>query len=117
VRDVPYDPHLPCLFWGEEILLSARAWTSGYDMYNPASSVCTHQYVRVERPNVVYDRLYTNRMAEWDAQQKLSIRRVMHILGLAPTVDEGVDVDEVRTYGMGSARKLDDYLRRSGAIR
>jgi hypothetical protein len=31
LKDVPYDPYLPYLFVGEEILHSARIWTSGYD--------------------------------------------------------------------------------------
>ena len=29
LREVPFDPHLPYLFDGEEILYSARLWTHG----------------------------------------------------------------------------------------
>ena len=40
VEDVPFDPYLPYLFQGEEILHSARLWTSGYNFYLPLENVC-----------------------------------------------------------------------------
>jgi GT2 family glycosyltransferase len=30
--DVPFDPYLPWIFMGEEIALSLRAWTHGWDI-------------------------------------------------------------------------------------
>ncbi len=50
LRDVPFDPFLPYLFTGEEIILSARLWTSGYDIFSPTHSVVGHRYVRNHRP-------------------------------------------------------------------
>ena len=50
LRDVPFDPFLPYLFTGEEIILSARLWTSGYDIFSPTHSIVTHRYVRNHRP-------------------------------------------------------------------
>ena len=44
--DVPFDPYLPHLFQGEEILLAARAWTNGWDLYNLSKPVITHYYNR-----------------------------------------------------------------------
>ncbi|EPY26855.1 UDP-GlcNAc:polypeptide alpha-N-acetylglucosaminyltransferase [Angomonas deanei] len=43
----PFDPFLPHLFDGEEILYSARMWTSGYDIYCPAAVNVLHHYGRV----------------------------------------------------------------------
>ncbi len=50
IRDVPFDPFLPYLFTGEEIILSARLWTSGYDIFSPTHSIVGHRYVRNHRP-------------------------------------------------------------------
>ena len=50
LRDVPFDPFLPYLFTGEEIILSARLWTSGYDIFSPTHSIVGHRYVRNHRP-------------------------------------------------------------------
>src|SRR5262249_9756999 len=33
IKDVPYDPNL--YFFGEEISLTVRFWTHGYDLYHP----------------------------------------------------------------------------------
>ena len=35
---------------GEEIILSARLWTSGYDIYSPTQPVLTHRYKRMDQP-------------------------------------------------------------------
>ena len=42
--DVPFDPYLPYVFMGEEIALSIRAWTSGYNIYAPRYNYIAHQY-------------------------------------------------------------------------
>ena len=34
------------MFQGEEILLSARLWTNGWDLYNLSEPVLTHYYER-----------------------------------------------------------------------
>lgn len=44
VRDVPYDPEL--YFFGEEISMTLRAYTSGYDLFHPVESIVWHDYVR-----------------------------------------------------------------------
>ena len=48
--DMPFDPFLPYVFMGEEILFSARMWTSGYDIFRPSHSVLGHRYVRNHKP-------------------------------------------------------------------
>ena len=50
LRDVPFDPFLPYLFLGEEILLSARLWTSGYEIFSPTISLVGHRYERNQQP-------------------------------------------------------------------
>ena len=50
LKDVPFDPFLPWIFMGEEIILSARLWTHGYDIYTPTQPVLTHRYKRMDQP-------------------------------------------------------------------
>lgn len=51
VLDVPFDPFLPFIFDGEEVLFSARLWTNGWDIYNPAEMLVFHYYVRLNSPS------------------------------------------------------------------
>ena len=48
-KQVPYDPGLPFLFFGEEAAMLARMWTSGWDIFMPPQSVAFHQWERGAR--------------------------------------------------------------------
>jgi len=50
LREVPFDPFLPWIFMGEEIIMSTRLWTHGYDIFSPSRSVVGHIYVRRHKP-------------------------------------------------------------------
>lgn len=50
LADVPFDPYVPWVFMGEEILLSLRMWTWGYDIFSPTRNVLSHFYVRRHTP-------------------------------------------------------------------
>lgn len=50
VREVPYDPHLEDLFFGEESAMAARLWTSGWDFYSPTKVIGYHLWTRKHRP-------------------------------------------------------------------
>lgn len=52
---VPFDPHLKQVFHGEELALSARLWTSGYDLFSPHLDVVYHYYARKEAPKFFDD--------------------------------------------------------------
>ena len=52
LKEVPFDPFLPWIFMGEEISMSARMWTSGYDIFSPTINVLNHYYVRRHYPKV-----------------------------------------------------------------
>ena len=42
MREVPYDPDL--YFHGEEVAMSARLWTSGFNIYAPNRLLLFHLY-------------------------------------------------------------------------
>eukprot|EP00536_Pseudo-nitzschia_multiseries_P013986 jgi/Psemu1/213368/e_gw1.640.17.1 len=44
LKEIPFDPYLPWTFMGEEILLSMRAWTHGWNIYAPRKNLIVHQY-------------------------------------------------------------------------
>jgi hypothetical protein len=43
-RKVPYDPHTPNIFDGEEYSRAVRFWTWGYDVYSPHRVYVVHNY-------------------------------------------------------------------------
>jgi [Skp1-protein]-hydroxyproline N-acetylglucosaminyltransferase len=76
INEVPYDPHLPFLFFGEEISMTVRLWThgkltfffyqffsfmfieyyliKGWDFFAPGRVVIYHLWSRDYRPNFRY---------------------------------------------------------------
>ncbi|KDO24298.1 hypothetical protein SPRG_09935 [Saprolegnia parasitica CBS 223.65] len=51
VHEVPYDPHLHFVFFGEELSMAARLFTSGYDFFAPSQAVVYHLWSRAHRPS------------------------------------------------------------------
>ena len=71
-REVPYDPDI--YFQGEEVTLSARAYTWGYDLFHPAEVLSWHYYIRQDSP-----RHWTD-AGDWFARDRASRRRVATLL-------------------------------------
>ena len=82
VREVPYDPHLPFLFFGEEMSMALRMWTRGYDLYAPDAHVLYHRWERSYR--ATFWELPEGRPLKTASQQ-----RVRRILTGAPLVVTG----------------------------
>lgn len=111
VREVPYDPDLPHLFTGEEILYSARLWTSGYDFFTPTDNLVFHHYYRSDAPKFWSD-------LDFQAEQRATRAKVQALLGgklagglageLAGELAAGY------AYGMGTARSLAQYWAYAG---
>lgn len=49
IRECPYDP-LPYAFTGEEILMAAKYWTAGVNLYSPSKNIVYHYNDRTYRP-------------------------------------------------------------------
>lgn len=99
VKDVPFDPDLPYLFQGEEILHSARLWTAGYDFFTPLDNIVFHQYERKGAPR------FWNDIKDYTGPQAETHKKVRRLLGLEQPALSGYG------YGMGSARSLADYWK------
>jgi hypothetical protein len=102
--EVPYDPNMPHVFVGEEVLLSARLWTHGWDYYTPNIKVCSHHYGRKEKVKY-WDDLKDGYKCRAQAE-----KRILFMLGLLGK--DKVDVDFLRDhhrYGFGKVRTLGEY--------
>eukprot|EP01065_Artemidia_motanka_P015964 TRINITY_DN19689_c0_g1_i1.p1 TRINITY_DN19689_c0_g1~~TRINITY_DN19689_c0_g1_i1.p1 ORF type:complete len:322 (+),score=46.62 TRINITY_DN19689_c0_g1_i1:581-1546(+) len=114
LADVPFDPNLPYLFFGEEFLFAVRLWTNGYDLYSPGVNILYHRYARGgHRPDVAAAVMKTKEQSQ---------RRVQHILGVTrrgsatervvPLGTEDRDLTAgLPRYGLGTERSLWQYWR------
>jgi [Skp1-protein]-hydroxyproline N-acetylglucosaminyltransferase len=102
LKELPYDPRLPDLFLGEEILHSIRFWTHGWDIYAPNENIVYHYYTRESEPKFWEDK----RMNNLDA-----IKKVRNIIGLSnENIPENINY-KLDIYGLGNKRSLNDFYR------
>ena len=121
LQDVPFDPYAPWCFMGEEIALSLRAWTNGWDIYAPRKNVIAHQY----RPGRLGLPKFWESVGRDSGRGSLNtrlqhhvIRRIKHMLAYPTDSTEKVNNDgdsvalyNFEHYSMGSERRLEDYLQ------
>eukprot|EP01119_Soliformovum_irregulare_P002400 TRINITY_DN12658_c0_g1_i1.p1 TRINITY_DN12658_c0_g1~~TRINITY_DN12658_c0_g1_i1.p1 ORF type:complete len:350 (+),score=63.14 TRINITY_DN12658_c0_g1_i1:195-1244(+) len=108
IREVPYDPHLPFLFFGEETQMNVRLWTHGWDFFSPGENIIFHLWTRSYRS--------TFRQVEIPNKKELeaeSLRRVQRLLQMLPDEDMKEPLPQ-DGYGLGNARSLEDYKKFSG---
>lgn len=106
-KEIRHDPDI--YFSGEEINLTVRSYTHGYDMFHPHKLVVWHSTMREERAG----------MLKWDDDSKLGVRwgekqefarkkiRVLLRVEKDPTID-------LTGYDLGKVRSLRDYERYAG---
>ncbi|GMH57882.1 hypothetical protein TrLO_g13688 [Triparma laevis f. longispina] len=120
LSEVPFDPFLPWIFMGEEISMSARLWTAGYDLFSPNQDVTGHIYVRRHTPKFweVFQREFHSTGGGHNSMQLKIIDRIKYTLGYPEAArhlirDQSI-LTAVEEYGMGGARPLEDYLEMVG---
>ncbi len=98
---VPYDPYL--YFHGEEISLSARLWTHGWDAYTPDDVLIYHYYGRAElRPRHWADN------PDWGRLDQRSLSRLRHLFGIEVSNEPEV-IENLDQFGLGHSRTLAEY--------
>lgn len=105
VHEVPYDPDLPYLFVGEEILHSIRLYTHGWDFFVPIEDIVFHEYTRENKPKIWSDNKHYD---DTEAHEK-----VKKYIGLTNDKSTSIDTSSDR-YGLGKIRTLDDYYNFAG---
>lgn len=106
IEEVPFDPHLPFLFEGEEILYSVRAFTNGWNVYTPNKNIIFHHYTRKGEPKF------------WDDlnfEARDSIIKTKILLGYKDVnvndIKNQIIRDNIYTFGLGDKRKLNDFYK------
>jgi hypothetical protein len=96
VRDVPCDPDL--YFTGDEGTLGVRAFTHGYDLFEPSRVIVWHEYTRAYRAKHWDDHTGDAGRAwhDRDAVSRARIRRLFDDLSVGP-------------FGLGTERTLEEY--------
>jgi [Skp1-protein]-hydroxyproline N-acetylglucosaminyltransferase len=100
IVDVPFDPYLDYVFVGEEILLSARAFTSGYNVYTPSENICFHYYTREGESKIWDDKSYSDQNA-FD-----NIKKILKLQEGNPNVHD--------RYNLGKERTLQQFYDYAG---
>ena len=105
-EEYKYDPNL--YFAGDEISLSIRSFTLGYDLFHPHKTVVWHEYTREGRTKHWTDFNDENKNKgvvekQWWEMDNESKRRLRHML---QEEDNNIDLE---IYGLGSVRTHRDY--------
>lgn len=117
LKEVPFDPFLPWIFMGEEIIISSRLWTSGYDMFSPAQAVVGHIYFRKHQPKFWESVHRTFSMGVHNPLEALVVERVQYQLGFPESSRDMLPksiLTAVDEYSMGTVRSLHSYMRMIG---
>mmetsp|Transcript_13994 Transcript_13994/g.42246 ORF Transcript_13994/g.42246 Transcript_13994/m.42246 type:complete len:589 (-) Transcript_13994:1417-3183(-) len=104
--EVPFDPHIPYLFDGEEILFSVRLYTHGYDVFTPIENLVFHHYERAKAKSV-----YSDHNETWFELEARSINKVRYMLKLTDEKPDQEMLNSLKVYGLGTARSVDDYYK------
>ncbi len=103
VHEIPYDPEL--YFMGEEISMTVRAFTHGYDIFHPSETILWHDYLRADSRKHWGDHVETNDVAkpwsELDIASKEKVQQLLRGKAIAP-------------FGLGTVRSLEEYERYAG---
>ena len=111
VNDIPYDPNL--YFCGEEISISARFWTHGYNIYAPDRLILFHLYKSTTIKNHTAKTHWSGHQ-DWLELNRRSMIRVHMLLNTLKKASEELhpspdDVVELEKYGLGHHRTLAEY--------
>jgi hypothetical protein len=105
VEEIGYDPEL--YFLGEEAAMTVRAFTSGYDLFHPQETIVWHDYGRPTAPKHWGDHVEDTEDKAglvWHELDSRSKKKVRRLLAGQP----------VESYGLGSARSLEEYEAYAG---
>ena len=106
-KDVRHDPNI--FFSGEELNLSVRSYTYGYDLFHPHRNVIWHATMREERSGMlVWDDQHKRGESSWNTQQDVARSRIRQLLGVE---NNGHDLTD---YGIGNIRTVRDYEKYAG---
>jgi len=106
-KEIKHDPDI--YFSGEELNLSVRSYTHGYDLFHPHRLIIWHATMREERNGkLVWDDQYKRGDDMWWKQQDIGRAKIRQLLRVE---DNGFDLTG---YDLGTVRTLRDYEKYAG---
>ena len=103
---------------GEEIIMSTRLWTAGYDIFSPRQSVVGHIYVRHHKPKFWESVHHAFTYGVHNPLQAMVLNQVKYQLGYPEAAKDMLLpyrkktlLTTVEQYGMGTVCPLEEYLR------
>ena len=106
-KEVKHDPNI--FFAGEELNLSVRSFTHGYDLFHPHKVVIWHATMREERSGMlVWDDQHKRGDDHWWKGNDIARSRIRQLLEVE---DVGHDLGD---YNLGTVRSLHDYEKYTG---
>lgn len=106
-REIKHDPQI--YFSGEELNLTVRSYTHGYDFFHPHKIVIWHSTMREERAGKLKWDDDAKHGVEWYKKQEHARKRIRCLL----RTEEDPDVD-LTGYDLGTERTLRDYEKYAG---
>ena len=111
MSDVPYDPEL--YFYGEEIAMSARLWTSGVNIFAPNRLLLFHLY-KTEHTDQEHAATHWGDHSNWHKYNLYALKRVHTLLGSLKNAPSSIRYSndqsgELAPFGLGRKRSLTMY--------
>ena len=110
IREVPYDPYCPFVFVGEEMSMSIRYFTHGWDFFAPTKNFIFHLTKRTYRPTF-WEQVYKKKCVvdektrqERKAMEAAGVDRLQHLI-------TGYDLGP---FGVGNVRTIKDWEEYTG---
>jgi len=111
LKEVPFDPNYAYVFQGEEIAMSARYWTAGYDLFSPRTMLVFHMWER-RRPTFWEQFLGPSPEHRRRRREETDGYRRLRVL-FRTEVPHAGDLP-LGAYGLGTQRSLTDYEQHCG---
>jgi glycosyltransferase involved in cell wall biosynthesis len=105
-REIKHDPDI--YFSGEEINLTVRSYTHGYDMFHPHKLVVWHSTMREERSGMLKWDDDAKRGVDWWNKQNTARAKIRQLFRVE---DNGFDLTG---YDLGTTRTIEDYEAYAG---
>lgn len=106
-REIKHDPQI--YFSGEEINLTVRSYTHGYDFFHPHKIIVWHSTMREERSGMLKWDDDAKLGVDWFNKQEAARKRIRVLLGS----EEDPNID-LTGYDLGKVRTLRDYEKYAG---
>jgi hypothetical protein len=106
-KEIRHDPEI--YFSGEELNLTVRSYTHGWDLFHPHKLVVWHSTMREERSGILKWDDDAKNGVDWWRKQDHARKRIRVLL----RTEEDLNID-LKGYDLGTVRSLRDYEKYAG---